>query len=439
VEWVTTFSDSGDYVIRLVAIDPCELADTCEFTVKVKREPTGVLICPEDDSIHATDPPLTFVSTNFTITGPGTDPSQVNVWKVEPPPVNWPFIVESHVEWLTDCEDADKTFTIWLEAPVGGGERDTCNFQVVVYNRPPVLICPDYGHVAPNKTFISTVISTFDPDDDPVDVTLLSIEPAATYNPTIVGDHVEWFATCRESGKDFVITLVGTDPCGLADTCQFTVTVSYAPAMDFHLWVHPVTRYVQNGQATEFLVELYSLYGFAEPCSLFFSGLPNPPISGFFDERVLTPTSHTILHIQTAFETDSGLYVFNVRAKEISGPREHTVEVYLMVENPPDVRDGADNRLLPKSFRLFQNQPNPFNPETQISYYLPRASHVNISIFNLLGRRVKTLFDGYQDGGIQTLIWDGKSDQGVQLSSGIYFYRLLADQFRQTRKMTLMK
>jgi hypothetical protein len=439
VEWVTTFSEQGDYTIRLVTTDPCGLADTCEFTVAVVGEITGDLICPEDDSIHATEPPLTFVSTDFTITGPGTDPSDVTVFKVEPPPVNWPFIVESHVEWLTDCDDAGKTFTIWLEAPVGGEEHDSCYFQVVVYNRPPVLTCPDYGQVAPNETFVSTDISVYDPDEDPVTVTILSIEPTATYDPTMVDDHVEWLATCEEAGKDFVIRLVATDPCGLADTCEFTVTVSYHPEPDFHIWVYPVTQYVQNGGATQYLVELYSLYGFANPCSLFVSGLPHPPITISLDHTVLVPTSHTTLHVQTAVETDSGVYPFTIRAKEISGPIEHTVQVYLMVEDPADAGDWADNVNAPKTFALFQNQPNPFNPETEISYYLPEDCQVRLSIYNVLGRRVRTLFDGYQNAGTKTLIWDGKNDNAVELSSGIYFYLLEVDDFRESKKMTLTK
>jgi hypothetical protein len=454
VKWVTTFSDSGDYDIRLVATDPCELADTCDFTVTVVKGTTGDLVCPEDDSIHATDPPLTFVSTDFTITGPGTDPSQVDVWKVEPPPVNWPRIEESHVEWLTDCDDADKTFTIWLEAPVGGGERDTCNFQVVVYNRPPVLTCPDYGHIAPNKTFASTDFSVFDPDDDPVDVTLESIRPTPTYQPVIVDKHVEWRTKCSDAGKDYIIQLVATDPCSLADTCEFTVSVSYSPAPDFYIWVFPVAQNVPAGQTADYLVELYSLYGFAQPCSLFVTGLPDPPNNGFFDQAVLTPTGHTKLHVQTAAQTPSGTYTLTFTAKQIGGAVQHAVQLHLDVDARADgsvlageskseegtaPREQADRSGFAEGFTLFQNQPNPFNPETRLSYYLPRPSRVEFAVYNVLGRRVKTLFCGYQGAGLQTVTWDGRDDQGLALSSGIYFYRLQAGAFCETKKMILTK
>ncbi|MCK4404643.1 MAG: T9SS type A sorting domain-containing protein, partial [candidate division Zixibacteria bacterium] len=91
------------------------------------------------------------------------------------------------------------------------------------------------------------------------------------------------------------------------------------------------------------------------------------------------------------------------------------------------------------SFTLFQNQPNPFNPETQINYYLPRACQVRLTIYNVLGQRVRTLFDGHQDTGMHTLLWDGRGEDGAHLSSGIYFYRLQAENFQETKKMTLMK
>jgi hypothetical protein len=104
-----------------------------------------------------------------------------------------------------------------------------------------------------------------------------------------------------------------------------------------------------------------------------------------------------------------------------------------------EVQTSITAKVAPAAFALHPAYPNPFNPQTQISYYLPRDCQVRLTIYNLLGRRVKTLFDGHQDAGMHTLIWDGRTDGGSQLSSGIYFYRLQADNFLQTRKMTLMK
>lgn len=93
----------------------------------------------------------------------------------------------------------------------------------------------------------------------------------------------------------------------------------------------------------------------------------------------------------------------------------------------------------PTSFELYQNHPNPFNPETQIKYDLPVSGFVNLTIYNVLGQKVKTLVDEFQEVGRKSVIWDGRDDGGHQVASGIYFYKIKAENFDKTRKMILIK
>lgn len=95
--------------------------------------------------------------------------------------------------------------------------------------------------------------------------------------------------------------------------------------------------------------------------------------------------------------------------------------------------------LTPKDFSLSQNLPNPFNPETRISYDLPSACQVKLCIYNLLGQKTRTLVDEYQSAGHKIINWDGKDDQGNQLASGVYFYRIQAGDFTDAMKMIMMK
>jgi M6 family metalloprotease-like protein len=101
------------------------------------------------------------------------------------------------------------------------------------------------------------------------------------------------------------------------------------------------------------------------------------------------------------------------------------------------------NHQLPGSFTLDQNYPNPFNPSTQISYTLGAVSgkrqEVNLSIFNLLGQKVKTLVDGPQGAGSYVVTWDGTNLTGNRVASGVYFYRLSRGEQAVTRKMLLVK
>ncbi|MEW6653257.1 MAG: alpha/beta hydrolase-fold protein [Bacteroidota bacterium] len=95
----------------------------------------------------------------------------------------------------------------------------------------------------------------------------------------------------------------------------------------------------------------------------------------------------------------------------------------------------SDERL-PINFNLYQNYPNPFNPITVIRYNLQAASHVTLKVYNVLGREAATLVDEYKNAGIYNSQF---SILHYELSSGIYFYRLQARNFVQTKKMTLLK
>jgi len=93
-----------------------------------------------------------------------------------------------------------------------------------------------------------------------------------------------------------------------------------------------------------------------------------------------------------------------------------------------------DPRQLPNQFALSQNYPNPFNPATQISYTIPKASTVTLTIYDLLGREVTTLVNGKNEPGVHFISWNA-----LNVSSGVYFYRIVAGSFVQTKKMMLMK
>jgi hypothetical protein len=88
---------------------------------------------------------------------------------------------------------------------------------------------------------------------------------------------------------------------------------------------------------------------------------------------------------------------------------------------------------------LAQNYPNPFNPLTTIAFSLERNSHANLSIYDVRGALVRELLDGPSDRGIHRIVWDGSNGNGQQVASGVYFYKLVAGSFTETRKMTILK
>ena len=107
---------------------------------------------------------------------------------------------------------------------------------------------------------------------------------------------------------------------------------------------------------------------------------------------------------------------------------------------PPHLssKRGLDEQI-PNEFALYQNYPNPFNPVTTIAYDLPRDEHVRLTIYDIRGRLVKTLYDGRHIAGHHELEWSGCNGKKAPVVSGLYFYKLEAGDFSETKRMIFLK
>lgn len=115
--------------------------------------------------------------------------------------------------------------------------------------------------------------------------------------------------------------------------------------------------------------------------------------------------------------------------------RSMIVQVDASTTSVPGVAAGV-----PQRFMLEQNQPNPFNPVTHIRYGVPAGgAHVALRVFDVQGRLVSTLHDGYAGAGYHTATWNGRSESGEKVQSGVYFFRLETPRGIETRKMTLLQ
>jgi hypothetical protein len=93
----------------------------------------------------------------------------------------------------------------------------------------------------------------------------------------------------------------------------------------------------------------------------------------------------------------------------------------------PDAVLGLDIDAIPNSFVLYNNYPNPFNPYTQIRYSLPVSSNVKVVVYNMLGSKVRTLYNGNQDAGYRSVMWNATNDNGDPVAAGMYIYTIEAD------------
>ncbi|MCP4634353.1 MAG: T9SS type A sorting domain-containing protein, partial [candidate division Zixibacteria bacterium] len=94
---------------------------------------------------------------------------------------------------------------------------------------------------------------------------------------------------------------------------------------------------------------------------------------------------------------------------------------------------------IPENFQLAQNYPNPFNPSTKIEFSIPVTAHVTISIFNVLGQETTTIVDEIKPAGNYTITWNGTDSYGQKVSSGLYFYRINANDYTESKKMALVQ
>jgi flagellar hook assembly protein FlgD len=86
-----------------------------------------------------------------------------------------------------------------------------------------------------------------------------------------------------------------------------------------------------------------------------------------------------------------------------------------------------------------QNHPNPFNPQTTIHYTLATPGRVTLTVYDATGRLVRTLLDENQPAGARDVTWNGQDDRGHAVASGVYFYKMTAGKFTQTKRMVLLK
>jgi hypothetical protein len=116
---------------------------------------------------------------------------------------------------------------------------------------------------------------------------------------------------------------------------------------------------------------------------------------------------------------------------------DDSVEIYYFSSSNSAVDTEEDNKTFHSN--LFQNYPNPFNSSSIITYEIERGENVTLKIYDILGREVRELINTSQKPDYYKVIWDGRNNSGKEVSSGIYFYQLRAGNYKQTRKLILLK
>ena len=133
----------------------------------------------------------------------------------------------------------------------------------------------------------------------------------------------------------------------------------------------------------------------------------------------------------------NGAYYYQVRARDAQNQWSgFSNPLKVIVERQVSINDDYS---IPSDFTLEQNYPNPFNAQTQITFSLASPGNVRLSIYDLGGRLVRKLLKAQANSGNHKVIWDGKDDRGVDVSSGVYFYQMSAENKSLTKRMVLIR
>ncbi len=181
--------------------------------------------------------------------------------------------------------------------------------------------------------------------------------------------------------------------------------------------------------------------------------LPPLPPEKVFDARILdgyyaTDSNNFHIKIQTSAYPVQ-LTNFNQKQNgqfqyQIVGEKGRKIDFdsqnHLILRNPEqDTLYFQKIRIAPDDFQLSNNYPNPFNSQTIIDYALPVKTNVEISVFDITGTRVTTLFSGIREKGYYQIKWNGENDSGQQVGSGLYFLNFYSREYQTSRKMVLVK
>ncbi|HUU45787.1 MAG TPA: HYR domain-containing protein [Acidobacteriota bacterium] len=345
--------------------------------------------------------------------------------------------------------------TVTCTAVDGAGNPDSCTFEVTVNDTElPIVQCPS-----------DTTIPA------PPGAPGVTVEFSATADDNCPGVMVE----CTPASGSFfpggttVVTCVATDAAGNADTCRFTVTVTGAVvARTVALDIKPNTLNVKpfdkgQGNVERGVLPVVILGGLdfdvndIDLATILLEGVAPLPWASFGD--IAAPSDDSVssckgrtggpdgyedlslkfprVDIVAALGpvTDGDVIVLTATGSLLDGTAFQGQDCVLIRADKGSAKVAVAR---PDVFDV-GNYPNPFNATTTIRYTLTDDTHVQLHVFDVLGRRVARLVDEQQSAGSHAVPWDGRDDRGRSVATGVYFYRLMISDAALTKKMVLLK
>jgi len=165
-------------------------------------------------------------------------------------------------------------------------------------------------------------------------------------------------------------------------------------------------------------------------------------IWGYFNSGGIAPGTGAIADVTVYVDETSGYFgsaMLMITHTAATNESQQVLYSMGMGQSSVALATDTETNVIPKTFSLHQNYPNPFNPATIVSYDLPKASDVRLTVYDMMGRQVKVLIQGHESAGRKQVAWNGTDEKGRAVSAGVYLYRINTGYHSATRKMLLMK
>ncbi|UCE06955.1 MAG: tandem-95 repeat protein, partial [bacterium] len=432
---------TGSETITFTAKDPAGLTgqNSAVFTVGDFNDPPKVSQIP-DQTIKENDI-FAAINLDLHVNDPDDDVAEIK-WSYRG---NQDLILRKINNELTisvpDSEWAGTEILTFI-ATDPGGKKDSCItiFTVIPVNDPPALgyisdlYFPEDDTLRIRRLELTALVQDIDSPKDSVQFLILNtIRTHYLIDP--VSNDLLIYADANWNGTESVLFYIIDDKGG-SDSQNINLIVQSSPdrPSPFSLQFPIGIVFQQEPDSIQFIWQKSIDYD-PEETPIYQWSLSQDVLFG----HVMDQYNNLVdtIFVFRPHLLSNGTYYWRVVAFDPTGRYTQSTNVGVFTVGTTDVEEIVNNK--PDEYALFANYPNPFNPETNITFQIPKSCHVKLSIYNNLGQLINVLFEAELSAGIYSKVWNAMDLTGKQVTSGIYLYKLETKDFTAVRKMLYIR
>jgi len=345
------------------------------------------------------------------------------------------------------CNPDSGDYTLAENSPCLGTGENGANMGAFGVGCGPIILAPVISDIDDQQITEDGVLTLVFSATSDINASMSFTATSDTSDVSVTMDSTTLTATpAPDWNGSSLITVIVTDENELSDTTDFTLTVNAVndSPEEFSVIYPTVSDTFSTHSDNDTLIQFTwgksndvdSDVTYNLTIELEFFGNTYTDIHENISDTTLSVSSNSLDPMLNVIAQDEAGFTYYVHASDDEYNVASDVGEFVLSRAALGAVDGY---AIPDEFSLHQNYPNPFNPVTTLRYDLPENGHVNIIIYDMLGKQVKTLMDQTQDTGFKSVIWDATNDYGKPVSAGIYLYQIQAGEYMQTKKMVLLK